>query len=555
MEVRPLRLIRNLGRTWDIVLVLGKYGFGGVVDQLQLRRYLPWGHRRRLKAAEESPPGLTIPQRIRLVLEELGPTFIKFGQVMSTRPDLIPQEIIDELKHLQEQVPPFPAEDAIRAVETELQRPLAELFAEFDRQPLAAGSLGQVHRARHHDGTPLAVKIRRPSAVPNVERDLSLMQDLAEQAVRHITVLEVFDPVGLVNHFARTIRREMNFRREGRAMQEFARLFQRDATLRVPRVYDDLTTEAVLTMEFIDGCRVDDRRCLANVPATAPQIAVNGTHIYLRMAFEFGLFHGDPHPGNIRVLPDGAIALLDFGMIGTLGDDKREQLVDLFVSVAKHDVDKAVSLIKSMGHISRPIDDLLLHADVQDFVETYYGVPLAQMNVGNLLSDFVNIMASHGLRCPADFMLLIRAVVTLEGVGRSLDPQFNLAAELAPFVERLVRQRYDPRRMLERIVSDARDVFRAVHDLPLRLGGTLEKLNRNDLRIQLEHRKLDDFVNEFDRSSNRVVVGLITSALIVASALVIRSGVGGVWLSAGTFIASCLFGAWVVWGIMRSGRL
>jgi ubiquinone biosynthesis protein len=208
-----------------------------------------------------------------------------------------------------------------------------------------------------------------------------------------------------------------------------------------------------------------------------------------------------------------------------------------------------------MGHASRPIDDLLLHADEQDFVETYYGVPLEQMKVGSLLSDFVNIMAAHGLRCPADFMLLMRAVVTLEGVGRSLDPHFNLAAELAPFVERLVRQRYDPRRVLERVVSDARDVFTAVHDLPLRLGGTLEKLNRNDLRIQLEHRKLDDFVNEFDRSSNRVVVGLITSALIVASALVIRSGAGGVWLSAGTFIASCLFGAWVVWGIMRSGRL
>jgi ubiquinone biosynthesis protein len=546
-------LIRNLGRTWEIVVVLVKYGFGGIVDQLQLRRYIPWSKRRRLKQAPGAPVGLTVPQRIRMVLEELGPSFIKFGQVMSTRPDLIPADVILELKRLQEQVPPFPAEEAVRAVESELQRPIGELFSEFDMQPLAAGSLAQVHRARHHDGTPLAVKIRRPSAVHNVERDLSLMLDLAELAVRQVTFLEVFDPVGLVNHFSRTIRRELNFRREGRAMQEFARLFRHDATLYVAKIYDDLTTEAVLTMEFIDGCRSDDRRCLANVPVTPAQLAINGTHIFMRMAFEFGIFHGDPHPGNIRVLPDGSIALLDYGMIGSLGDEKREQLVDLFVSVAKHDVDRAVALVQRMGQASRPIDDLLLHADVQDFVETYYGVSLAHMKIGNMLTDFVNIMANHGLRCPADFMLLIRAVVTLEGVGRSLDPAFNLAGELAPFVERLVRQRYDPRRLVERVMNDARTVFGAVHDLPMRLGGTLEKLNRDDLRIQLEHRKLDDFVNEFDRSSNRIVVGLITASLIVASALVIRTGGG--WLSAITFIISCLFGAWVVWGIMRSGRL
>jgi len=554
LELPPLRAIRNTGRFLEILTVLIKYGFGWLVDQSYLLRHLPWLKRRQLKkAAEGAPRELSPARRIRLVLEELGPTFIKFGQVMSTRPDLIPMEVIEELTHLQEKVPPFPGAEAIRAIETELLRPVGELFAEFDETPLAAGSLGQVHRARHHDGTPLAIKVRRPTAPRDVERDLSLMNFLADWGVRRMSFLEVFDPVGLVNHFARTIRREMNFRREGRAMQEFARLFERDATLYVAKVYDDLTTEAVLTMEFIDGCRADDMPCLANVPVTPPQLAINGTHIFMRMAFEFGIFHGDPHPGNIRVLPDGAIAFLDYGMIGTLGDEKREQLIDLFVSVAKHDVDKAVALIKRMGHASRAIDDLLLHADVQDFVETHYGVALAHMKIGNMLSDFVNIMAAHGLRCPADFMLLIRAVVTLEGVGRSLDPAFNLAGELAPFVERLVRQRYDPRRLVERVMTDARTVFGAVHDLPLRLGGTLEKLNRDDLRIQLEHRKLDNFVNEFDRSSNRIVVGLITAALIVASALVIREG--GEWLSALTFIASCLFGAWVVWGIMRSGRL
>jgi len=547
-------MIRNLGRSWDILRVLVKYGFGGVVDQLQLRRVLPWSKRRALKKQKEAQTELSVPERIRLVLEELGPTFIKFGQVMSTRPDLIPGDVIAELKRLQEKVPPFPSERAVAVVEQELKAPVDRLFAEFDREPLAAGSLGQVHRARHHDGTPLAIKIRRPNALTDVERDISLMQDLAEQAGR-ITFLEVFDPVGLVNHFARTIRREMNFQREGRTMIEFGRLFKSDATLYVPRVYEDLTTDAVLTMEYIDGCRADDLTCLANLPITASQLAENGTHIFMRMAFEFGIFHGDPHPGNIRVLPDGSIAFLDYGMIGTLSEEKREQLVDVFLMIAKHDVDRTVRLVKDMGEPLRPIDEVLLRADVQDFVETYYGVSLDRMDVGDMLSDFVNILANHGLRCPADFMLLIRAVVTLEGVGRMLDPKFNLAGELAPFVERIVRQRYDPKRIVERTLADARRVLGAVYDLPIRLGRTLDKLTQDDLRIQLEHRKLDNVVNEFDRSSNRIVVGLVTASLIVASALVLQADIGSFWLPGIVFASSGFLGMWLIWGILRSGRL
>ncbi|MFO1091737.1 MAG: AarF/ABC1/UbiB kinase family protein [Planctomycetaceae bacterium] len=549
----PIRAIRNLGRFIEIVSVLVRHGFGEVVDQLRLWGYIPRLKRRTIQREEELRSEQTLAYRLRLALEDLGPTAIKFGQVMSTRPDLIPVEIIEELTHLQENVSTFPSEVAIGLVEGELGRPVTELFAEFERTPLAAGSLGQVHRAKHHDGTPLAVKIRRPNIVREIERDISLLKFLAAQAAQ--TWLAPFDPQGLVQHFTRTIRRELNFRREARTIQEFARLFTDDATLYVPRVYDDLSTDAVVTMEFVEGCRPSDDECLSRVVATKPQLAVQGTHIFMRMAFEFGFFHGDPHPGNIRVLPDGSIALIDYGMVGMLSEDNREQLVDLFLAVAQQDAARAERLVRRLGRPSRPIDDVLLRADVQDFIETYYGVELERLNVGNMLNDFIHILVQHGLRCPADLMLLIRAVVTLEGVGRTLDPRFNLATEIAPFVERIVRRRYEPQRIMERTLSDAKAVMGALHDLPGQLGRTLQKLATDDLRIQLEHRKLDNFVNEFDRSSNRIVVGLITSSLIVASALVLRSGTGGYWLSALSFLASCLFGAWVVWGIMRSGRL
>ena len=554
MELPPLRAMRNIGRFVEIVTVLGKHGFGEIVDQLRLRRYVPRLKRRALRRPVDAQPELTLAHRLRLSLEELGPAAIKFGQVMSTRPDLIPQDIIEELTRLQENVPPFNADLAARLVEAELGQPVSALFAEFEHQPLAAGSLGQVHRARHHDGTLLAVKIRRPDIVREVERDISLLTVLATYAQSR-GILDTFDPVGLVQHFARTIRREMNFRREAAPIQEFDRLFADDATLHVPRVYDDLTTEGVLTMEFIDGCRIYDDQCLAFTPISKPQLAVLGTHIFMRMAFEFGFFHGDPHPGNIRVLHDGSIALLDYGMVGTFTDEKREQLVDLFVAVAQRDVNRAERLVKKIGKPSRPIDDALLRADVQDFIETYYGVSLERLDVGNMLDDFVDVLVNHGLRCPADFMLLIRAVVTLEGVGRSLDPRFNLAGEIAPFVEKMVRQRYEPRHILDRTLTDARSLASAMYEIPVQMRRTLQKLVSDDLRIHLEHQKLDNVVHEFDRSSNRVVVGLITSALIVASALVLRSGVGGYVIPGLTFLASCLFGTWVVWGIIRSGRL
>jgi len=553
LELPPIRAIRNVGRFIEIVSVLVRHGFGEVVDQLRLWGYIPRFKRRTIQRAGEPRSEQTLAYRLRLALEDLGPTAIKFGQVISTRPDLIPAEVIEELSRLQEKVPTFPSELAVELLEAELGRPVNELFADFERIPFAAGSLGQVHRARHHDGTLLAVKIRRPNIIREVERDISLLKFLAGQASQ--TWLSPFDPEGLVQHFSRTIRRELNFRREGRTIQEFARLFVEDATLYVPRVYDDLTTDAVVTMEFVDGCRPSDDEGLSRVVATKPQLAVQGTHIFMRMAFEFGFFHGDPHPGNIRVLPDGAIALIDYGMVVMLSEDNREQLVDLFLAVAHQDAARAERLVRKLGRPSRPIDDILLRADVQDFIETYYGVELERLNVGNMLNDFIHILVQHGLRCPADLMLLIRAVITLEGVGRSLDPKFNLATEIAPFVERIVHRRYEPQRVMERTLSDAKAVIGAMHDLPGQLGRTLQKLATDDLRIQLEHRKLDDFVTEFDRSSNRIVVGLITSSLIVASALVLRSGTGGYWLSAFSFLASCLFGAWVVWGIMRSGRL
>jgi ubiquinone biosynthesis protein len=274
------------------------------------------------------------------------------------------------------------------------------------------------------------------------------------------------------------------------------------------------------------------------------------------MAFSFGLFHGDPHPGNLRVLRGGVIGLIDYGMVGRLEEEKRDQLIDLFLAVTQGNVRNCVDQVLKIGKPFRSVDRPILQVDVRDFIETYYGVPLEQIDIARLLTDFVGILSSHGIRYPADLMLLIRALITLEGVAVDLDPGFNLATHLAPLVSQLMRERYNPQKMAGRLISEARMLLGVLHELPIHVGRTLEKLSRDDLRIHLEHEHLDRLINELDRSSNRVVIGMVMSSLIVASALVIRTaGLAAWWISVPTFVLSSLLGIWLIYGVFRSGRL
>lgn len=555
MEPHPLRLLRNLGRTREIAAVLLNHGFGDLLVRLRIQglwqRTCRWFSRRPYQIV----PELTVYERVRLVLEALGPTFIKFGQVMSTRPDLIPAAMICELQKLQEGVPPFPSREAILYVERELGMPVHEAFARFEVEPLAAGSLAQVHRAWHRDGTPLAIKIRRPNAIRDIERDLSLMHELAIIMERHVPESRMFDPTGLVCHFARSVRRELNFAREGRTMQEFSRLFQGDSTLYVPRVYEELTSDGVLTMEYVEGFHIDDPREMAAWPCQPGDIAVRGARIFMKMAFEYGIFHGDPHPGNLRIRHDGAICLLDYGMVGMLDEATREQLIDLFVSISRKDVDALVDVVLILGQPFRELDCQLLKVDMRDFISNYYGVELERLHVGHMLSDFIAILGQHGIRCPGSLTLLIRALITLEGIGRKLDPSFNLAGHLQPFVQRLVKERYHPRPMADRLLRNSRAWGKLLQQIPFSSSKVLERLADNELEVKLSLKGLDHFTLELERSSNRLAVGIIMAALIVASALLTRSAGDPLWLTVPIFVISSLLGIWLIYGIFRSGRL
>lgn len=534
-------------------MVLVNYGFGDVLERMGLLRYMRW--RRRRVQHREPLQGLTTAQRLRMALEELGPTFIKFGQVVSTRPDLVPANVIEELSKLQEKVPPFPSSSAIEVIEKQFGRKLDEIFSEFDETPVAAASLAQVHRAVLKDGREVAVKVRRPNVSRDVERDLALMAELAIGMDRHIAEMRVFDPIGLYQHFARTIRRELDFRREARTIEEFRRMFRDEPGIKIPAVIDELTCDCVLTMEYIRGIRPDDSEKLTACRLPRRDLAERGAIAFMRQAFEFGVFHGDPHPGNLRVMTDGKLAMLDFGMVGRLDQEKRDQMLDMFLAVVKHDVATAVNVVQRIGHPREQVDVALLTADVRDFIDTHYGLSLEQLKMGRMLSDFTLLLSNHGLRCPADLMLLIRALVTLEGVGRAIDPTFNLATVFAPFVEKLVRRRYDPRELAKRAADDLMRLMRTAHDLPLNLNETLIKVKEDQLHVHLEHTGLSHFITDFDRSSNRIAAAMVISSLIVASALIIRGGSASPWLTVPIFIASGFLGIFLIYGILRSGWL
>ena len=555
LESNPLRLLRNLRRSREIVTVLVNYGFDDLVDQLGLRRYLRFGRRLLFWKRSEPEVKLTRAKRIRLALENLGVTFIKFGQVVSTRPDLVPRDVVRELSKLQECVPSFPSDIAIKIVERELEGSIDSLFAAFDHKPLAAGSLGQVHRARLHDGTELVVKIKRPDIDRVIEQDLSLMHELATMIERHFPDAEIFDPVGLVNQFSRTIHRELQFMREARSTDEFYRLFQDDATLYVPKIYWEMTQGDVITMEYIDGYRIDDENELKNLPISAHEVAANGARIFMKMTFEFGVFHADPHPGNFRVLPDGSLCLIDYGMIGVLEEERRDLLIDMLVNVAKKDTSRLVEVVLNIGKPNRAVDHQLLRADLRDFIGNYYGIPLDQIKVGEMLTDFINILAIHRIRCPVDIMLLIRALITLEGVASHIAPELNIAQEMEPYVYKISSERYHPRAIAGRIWTEARSLSKVMHDLPEQIGRTLGKLSDDELRIHLEHKGIDHLTTEMDRSGNRLAIGMVMSALILASAITISSDTRLVYVSVPIFMMSSLLGIWLIYGVFRSGRL
>ncbi len=558
---RVNRNIRTIRRYRTILGVLIKYGFGHFVEQLNIGYYLELG--KRIVSRGKSPielERLSQPQRLRMAMEELGPTFIKLGQLLSTRPDVLPKEYIEEFRKLQDEVPAVSLEEITAQVQRELGYPVTELFAEFSSDPIAAASIAQVHRGRLKSGEAVVFKIRRPGIVKIIETDIDVLMGLAYLIEQHIPTFAIYEPVELVKEFRRSIMRELNFTREGRTVDRFAANFADNPTVYFPKIFWDHSGELVLTMEYVAGIKISNFDQLTAEGYDLKEIARRGADVFLKQVLDYGLFHGDPHPRNVFILPDQVICMLDYGIVGRLGQDLKEQLIDLLQALLKRDVDQIISQLLYSGELTDTADLKNLRRDLHDFIEDYYDIVLQDIKVGKLLSDFIEILTHHRIHFPADFMLLAKALVIMEGVGRQLDPNFNMISHMRPYVNRLVLERLSPKHVSNQFGRVIQSYASLARNLPNDIKEFLNRLNRNQFKIDLEHRGLEKLVTDLDRSSNRVSFALIIGSLIVGSSLVMQIDKGPMIFGfpllglLGYSIAG-LLGLWLAVGILRSGRL
>jgi ubiquinone biosynthesis protein len=555
------RNIRSIRRYRDILGILIKYGFGHVIEQLNINYYLELGRRIvTLGSAPKEIERLTQPVRLRLALEELGPTFIKFGQILSTRPDVIPREYADEFGKLQDTVPSGPLPEVLAQLERELGYPAHELFAEFSPIPIAAASIAQVHRGRLHSGEEVVIKIRRPGIEKIVETDLDILMGLAYLIEKHITTEEIYDPIGIVKEFRRTLHREMDFTREGHTIDRFSANFADDPTVHIPRVYWDYTGETILAMELVEGIKITDLPRLLEAGLDPQTIARNGANAILKQVLIHGFFHGDPHPGNIFILEGNKVCFLDFGMVGRIDEDLKFQLVDLLMAILQRNVEKVITLLLYSGDLTDEIDTRNLKRDLSEFIDDYYEIPLQEINAGRMLTEFIEILNCYRIKFPSDLMLLAKALITIEGIGRQLDPEFNMISHLKPFMETLLSDRITPASISREMVRTVQAYGALAKNLPRDLKEFINRVNRNKFKIDLEHRGLDRLITDLDKSSNRLSFSLLIAALIVGSSLIMQTEKGPLLLGfpvlgfLGYSIAGFL-GLWLAIAILRSGRL
>ncbi len=552
------QIYRNLNRFRQILSVILGHGLvdvaqtAGLVSRWQaFRAWLPW------TKEQDEARRLSREERIRLALEELGPTFVKLGQVLSTRPDLVPWSVVLELRKLQDRVPPFSGEEAKRLVEQELKAPIGKFFASFDEQPLAAASIAQVHRATLLDGTPVAVKVQRPNLDATIRADLDILAALAKYLDAEIPESRRFNPVGVAREFGRSIKKELNYLREAHNIRKFAEHYADDPEVYVPKVHWDLVTRHVLVMEFVKGIKVTDVAALEAAGYDRKEVAAIGMRAVLKQIFDHGFFHGDPHPGNIFVLPGPKVCFLDYGSMGLVDEERRDDVFYLLLAVTRKDIDKVIDLFIRVGVLDESKDMRTLRREGQEFLDRHIGIALSQVDPGEVLNDLFDIFAQYEIIVPSDLLQMLRTLTTIDGVGRMLYPDFDPYAVIRPFATRFFLKRLrDPKFVARAAVGAAGEYWQLLTHFPGSARRALDRLARGELAIRTHIHEIERYSDDQRRATNRLAVSFLTGALALGSALLLAQADKTIqwWGTAGAMGATIL-SVGVLWMIFRSGRL
>jgi len=566
----------DISRLHDIASILVRYGFGDLVSRIGLTNALERAGRALHWNNTEEFAQMSPPKRVRLALEEMGPTFVKLGQILATRVDLFEPEWITEFSKLQDNAPAAPWDDVRKQLTEDLGAPPEEVFVVFCPEPLAAASIAQVHRARLEDGSEVIVKVRRPGIRPIVEADLRWLARLAQLAEAESKEMRAFHPLEVVHQFTQSLRQELDFavecRNAERIAVNFAGYSDKDepkdnaaveATTEpppiiIPRVYWAWTGERICVQEFIAGIPGRDLLAVDQAGLVRKILARRGAHAVLKMIVEDGFFHADLHSGNVFYLPGNRIAIIDFGMVGRLAEERRDQLTRLLLGLVQQVPERVANVMLDWTSDSA-VDEENLIQEVQTFVDQYHSVALKQLSLGTMLSDLVAILRRQHLTLPADLTLLVKTFISLEGMGRELDPEFDMASEAMPLLEKAMRARYTPAAIIKRGWRTAGEAFSLLTGLPQDLSRLLRAARRGRLEIHINVTHLKRVGNQLDSAANRLVVGIVVAALIIGSSIVMTvtggpSLLGLPFFGLFGFIGAVVGGVWLLLSIWKSNR-
>lgn len=542
----------HLGRFKDITKTLFKYGFNDVVERLD---FPGSGLLQKIQKVERE---MSTWERIRFTLEDLGPTFIKFGQILSLRPDLIPNPLVLELRKLQDEVAPVNYYAIQQVVEKNLGRPLNEVFASFDERPIAAASLAQVHRAiLQNGGEEVAVKVQRPRIRRVIETDLYILERIAGQLHERFEWSQIYDLPNLVQEVRKSLFRELDFTREARHMKIFSSNLDQNHDVYIPKLHENITTQQILTMELVHGTKlkelavdqVDDRELLAK----------RGLRLTVKQILEDGFFHADPHPGNVMVLDDNILCLLDWGMVGRLTRRTRYDLIDLINAVVEKDSEKILAILLNLTQVRGSLNLRRMEREILDIVDIYHSLPIREINLGQLLLEISTLLRENRVQVPVDLAIMIKALITAEGTARQLYPELDVVEEAKPYVKKLALERWKPLVVWQDLRRNLYNLFMLQKQLPMRFSQIVEKIDRGELSIRFQHENLSGVRRTLENISNRLTLGIIIAALIVASSMIITTGVkpllfGFPALGIIGYLVSGVLGLWLIFNILRSRK-